>query len=72
MKPEKSDQTDEGYVEQRFEEPLFMKDWSDDRKAGNKKKILNYLTTLINNFNKRICLSNIIMHTCIKNCKSSR
>jgi hypothetical protein len=71
MKPEKSDQTDEGYVEQRFEEPLFMRDWSDDRKAGN-KKTSNYLTAFINNFNERICLSNIIMHTCFKNCKSSR
>ncbi|KAG1086582.1 hypothetical protein G6F42_020931 [Rhizopus arrhizus] len=45
MKPEKSDQTDEGYVEQRFEEPLFMKDWSDDH---------------------------TIMHTAIKDSKSSR
>ncbi|KAL7327078.1 hypothetical protein PS15p_209323 [Mucor circinelloides] len=40
MKPEKSDQTDEGYVEQRFEEPLFMKDWSDDRKAEFAYQIL--------------------------------
>ncbi|KAI8646541.1 WD40-repeat-containing domain protein [Parasitella parasitica] len=40
MKPEKSEQTDEGYVEQRFEEPLFMKDWSDDRKAEFAYQIL--------------------------------
>jgi hypothetical protein len=32
----KLDQTDEGYVEQRFDEPHFMKDWTDDQKAGNK------------------------------------
>lgn len=45
MKPEKSDQTDEGYVEQRFEEPLFMKDWSDDRKAGKRqanRRLIDY------------------------------
>lgn len=30
---EKHDQTDEGYVEQRFEEPCFMKDWTVDQKA---------------------------------------
>lgn len=30
----KLDQTDEGYVEQRFDEPHFMKGWTDDQKAG--------------------------------------
>jgi hypothetical protein len=36
---EKNDsQTDEGYVEQRFDEPPFMNKWTDDQKAGNNNK----------------------------------
>ena len=29
-----TDQSDEGFVDQRFEEPAFMKQWTDEQKAG--------------------------------------
>ncbi|KAI8091255.1 uncharacterized protein B0P05DRAFT_258941 [Gilbertella persicaria] len=38
-----TDQTDEGYVEQRFEEPYFMKDWTDDQKAEFAYQLLSLM-----------------------------
>ncbi|GAA5797627.1 hypothetical protein HPULCUR_003018 [Helicostylum pulchrum] len=35
MSHHKTAETDEGYVEQRFDEPFFMKKWTDDQKAVN-------------------------------------
>lgn len=71
MKVEKSDQTDEGYDEQKFEEPDFMKDWSDERKAGKSyaSRDSYFLFTF---FFVRVCISAITLHTRIKNNKSSR
>ncbi|KAI9468282.1 MAG: WD40-repeat-containing domain protein [Benjaminiella poitrasii] len=43
MKSENGDQTDEGYIEQKFEEPSFINNWTDDQKAELAFQILLYI-----------------------------
>ncbi|KAI7905198.1 WD40-repeat-containing domain protein [Cokeromyces recurvatus] len=41
MKSVRNDNSDEGYIEQKFEDPSFIKDWSDDQKAELAYQILS-------------------------------